>query len=271
MKKKQKKLFFISNLAWDKKYQDKVFKLIKKNKIQGIDFAPLQISQNWKNIINKVKTCAIKFRKNNIKVNAVQGIFFKKNFNLFRDIHDIEKIINHINIIIKICKILNCRKIILGSSEFRNKNNLKNKEADKIFVNFLKKLIPYLKKNKIFLCLETIPKQYNETYLFNFNYTLSIIKKINSRWVGINFDTSLFHYNKFNINKFKKNINLIKNVQVTEKKFHFFLKPSKKNVNFCKQLKKINKIKNVSLEIINNRTELNKIDLSLKNLVDILS
>lgn len=270
MNKEVKKSIFISNLAWKEKHQDKVFKIINKNNIKGIDFAPIQISRSWNNILRKVKAHSIILKKNKIKVNAVQGIFFKKSFNLFKDKNKIKKILNHLIIIIKICKILNCNKIILGSSEFRNKNNLKKKDADEIFISFLKKLIPYLKKEKIFLCLETIPKQYNENYLYNFNHTLSLINQINSKWVAINYDTSIFHYKKLNINEFKKNTRLIKNLQITEKKFNYLMRPNKKNIYFCKQLKKTNKIKNISLEIIQKKTAFNKIDFSIKNLIHLL-
>ena len=266
-----KKSFFISNLAWNKNYQDKIFELIKKNKIQGIDFAPLQITDSWKNIEKKVKTHSYNLKKNKIKVNAVQGIFFKKKFNLFRDNNKSNEIFKHIKIIIKICKILNCNKIIIGSTEFRNKYNLKKKEADKIFIKFLKQLIPMLKKEKIFFCLEMIPKQYNEKYLFSFNHIIKIVKEINSKWISINFDTSLFHFKKLNILQFKENINLIKNLQVTEKKFKYFLKPSNKNIQFCKEIKENNKIKNVSLEMIENKTDINKIDLSIKKFINLLS
>jgi len=267
----KKKSFFISNLAWNKKYQDKIFDLIKKYKIKGIDFAPLQISHSWNDIEKKVKTYSYILKKNNIKVNAVQGIFFKKNLNIFKDSNKIEKILNHIKIIIRICKILNCRKIIVGSSEFRNNHNLKKKEADIIFIQFLKKIIPFLKKEKIFFCLETIPKQYNEKYLYDFNHVISIIKNVNSKWIAINFDTSLFHFKKLNTFKFKKNIDLIKNLQITEKNFKFFLNPSKKNIKFCKELKKNKKVKNISLEIIDNKSDIKKLDLSIKEFVRVTS
>ena len=116
-----------------------------------------------------------------------------------------------------------------------------------------------------------IPKQYNEKYLFNFNHIIEIIKEINSKWISINFDTSLFHFKKLNILQFKENINLIKNLQVTEKKFKYFLKPSNKNIQFCKEIKENNKIKNVSLEMIENKTDINKIDLSIKKFINLLS
>ena len=260
-----KKNYFISNLCWEEKHQESIINIIKKNKIKGIDFAPLQITSNWKGVEKKTIKYSKYLKKNKIIVNAVQGIFFKKKFNLFKDQKNIHKILSHLKIIIRICKILNCNKIILGSTEFRNKFNLRRNEANKIFVNFLNKLLPLLQKEKIFLCLETIPKQYNEKYLYNFNQVLSIIKEVNSKWISINFDTSLFHFKKLNIREFKKNINFIKNIQITQKDFKFLLKPSKKNINFCKMLKNNNKFKDISLEIIESETDIEKVSLSIKN------
>ena len=115
-----KKLIFISNLAWQNKNQKKIIKIIKDNKFTGIDFAPLQITNNWSNIKKKVRKYSIYLKKNKIKVNAVQGIFFKKKFNVFQQEPNFTKVINHLNIIIKLCHILKCNKIIIGSTEFRS-------------------------------------------------------------------------------------------------------------------------------------------------------
>ena len=79
------------------------------------------------------------------------------------------------------------------------------------------------------------------------------MKKIKSKWIKINFDTSLFHFNKLNLKLLKNNISLIKNIQISEKNFNFFKEPNKKNILVCKELNKINKIKNVSLEIISTK------------------
>ena len=48
-----KKSFFISNLGWEKKHDNNIINLLKKNNIRGIDFAPLQITSNWNNIEKK--------------------------------------------------------------------------------------------------------------------------------------------------------------------------------------------------------------------------
>ena len=78
-----KKNLFISNLGWKHYDFEKILKLLKKYNIKGIDIAPIQLSNKWKNIEEKLKKFQKKLKKSGIKVNAMQGIFYKTNFNLF--------------------------------------------------------------------------------------------------------------------------------------------------------------------------------------------
>ena len=264
-----KKSLFISNLGWDHFDTDKVLNLLVKNNFKGIDIAPIRLDNNWSKVERKSKKLQKKLDFFRLRVNAIQGIFYKTNFNLFKP--DQFKINNHLKKIIKIAKIFKCKKIIIGSSRFRDNKNLSKIKSDIIFVNFFKKISTLLKKEKISICIETIPSNYGEKYLHNIDHLTNLIKKIKSPWVKINFDSSLFHFKKFDSKIFKKNFRYINNIQISEKKFDFFIKPSISNMSFSKLLKKNKKIKNVSLEIISNKTKLLSIEKSLKNLNKILN
>ncbi len=262
-----KKNLYLSNLAWDKNDTIKIFKLLEYNQIRGIDLAPVRLHSNWLLAEKKAKEFNKTLKEFNLKINAIQGIFFKTNFNLFEDNKvKNKKLINHFKRIIRISKIYNCKKIILGSSNFRYNKSLNKKDADTKFIEFFKKIAPLFKKNKILVCFEPIPKQYGENYLYNLKDLVSLIKKIKSPWMKINFDTSLYHYQKFSKKVFLDNIRLIKNIQISEKKFLFFDKPSRNNKLFCKILKKINNHNDVSLEMISNKTNLIKFKDSVENL-----
>ena len=115
------------------------------------------------------------------------------------------------------------------------------------------------------MCFETIPKNYGENYLYEINDLVLLIKKMKSVWFKINFDTSLFHFSKFNKNTFVKNKKHIKNIQISQKKFQFFIKPNKYNLDFSKLINRDKKFNNISLEIISKKTELKKISISLNN------
>tara|TARA_B100001540_G_C15813169_1_gene645665 strand:- start:3857 stop:4663 length:807 start_codon:yes stop_codon:yes gene_type:complete len=251
-----KKKLYVSNLCWRTKNISFIINVIKRENFSGIDFAPLNYFDSWKNILDNSKKLNKIFKKENIKINAIQGIFFKKNLNLF-EIDQRKKITNHFKLIIKLCRIFNSKKIVLGSSSFRNPKNLEKKSADSYFISYFKYLNQFLKKNRIYLCIETIPKNYKEKYIFRFSKLVYLISKINSSNIKINFDTSLFHYSKFDKKIFLKNLKKIKNIQISQPKFTYFSSPTKKNLAFLKLLKKNEKIKDISLEIIDKK--LNKI------------
>ena len=259
-----KKKLFVSNLAWNHFDSTNVLKLLKDYSIDGIDLAPIKINHKWKNSETSMKNFYKKISILNLHVNAIQGVFYKTNFKLFKKNHQFN-IYNHIFKMIKISKILNCNKIIIGSSNFRNNYKLNVFDSDNIFLNFFRQIIPLLKKHKIYICFEPIPRNYGEKYLDDIDKLANLIRKLKTPWFGINFDTSIYHFNKFNKKKFLNNQKLIKNIQISEKDFRFFTHPSKFNLLFAKLLKKNKFVRKVSLEIICKKTDLKKLAISLRN------
>ena len=79
-----KKSLFISNLGWDHFDTDKVLNLLVKNNFKGIDIAPIRLDNNWSKVERKSKKLQKKLDFFRLRVNAIQGIFYKTNFNLFK-------------------------------------------------------------------------------------------------------------------------------------------------------------------------------------------
>ncbi len=260
-----RKKLFVSNLCWGRKNNITIIKHLNDEKISGIDFAPINYFNSWSNIIKNSKKLKKIFDNHNIEINAIQGIFYKKKYNFF-DIKNRKKITQHFKLIIKLCKIFRSNKIILGSSEFRNPKKLNLEKANLYFVNYFKYLSKFLKKNNILLCIETIPKNYKEKYIFEISYLANLISKINSQNIGINFDTSIYHFKKFDKKKFLDNKKMIMNIQISERHFNYFDKPSKKNLSFINLIKKQKKFNKISMEIIDKRFNEKKFLISIKNL-----
>ncbi len=266
------KKIFISTLAFNNWDINDIFHIIKNQKINGIDLAPLTLFKTWKNFEKNLVFFKKKLLLNKIKINSIQGIFFKKKYNLFfsspKKINDVK---THLNKIISISQLLGVKKIIIGSSSFRDKKNLSQSDADKKFIKFFSKFDKILKKKKIFFCLEVIPKKYNENYIFSLSHMIDVIDKINSTNIKINFDTSLFHFNKFDFNQFNKNKDKIKNIQISQKNFKNFKKIDRNNIKFLEKLKKIKSHDSISLEMIlkdSNQAEINDSIMKIKNFLN---
>ena len=75
---------YLSNLCWRPQDLLNVIRLIKKYKFKGIDYAPVQYCKNWAHVEKKSIILKSILVKKNIKVNALQGIFYKKNLIFLR-------------------------------------------------------------------------------------------------------------------------------------------------------------------------------------------
>ena len=64
-----------------------------------------------------------------------------------------------------------------------------------------------------------------------------LISQINSSNIKINFDTSIYHFKKFEKLDFIDNFNNIKNIQISQPNFKYFESPTKKNIKFLKNFK----------------------------------
>jgi hypothetical protein len=110
-----KREIYISNLAFSYHSFNLLKKIVKKYNLHGIDFAPINLWKNWENSEKKIFKLKNFLNKNKIKINAIQGIFYKKNFNLFDNKKLIKKKISkHILMIINMCEKVKCKKIIIG-------------------------------------------------------------------------------------------------------------------------------------------------------------
>ena len=128
-----------------------------------------------------------------------------------------------------------------------------------------------LAKKKIYLCFETIPKNYGENYLYKIDHLVQLVRKMKSKWFKINFDSSLFHFSKFNSSVFNKNKKYIKNIQISQKNFKFLINPSVANLKFVKLINNNKIFNNISLEIISKKTDLKKLSISLSKFREIFN
>ncbi len=70
-----KKKLYISNLGWQKKDNLKIFKILKKHKIKGIDLAPIKLSKTWSSAEKKAYNFRKTLRRFDLEINALDKYF----------------------------------------------------------------------------------------------------------------------------------------------------------------------------------------------------
>ncbi len=241
----------ISNIAWKNSENTKIAKLLNKKNIKLLEFAPdILLTKDYakKNLILTKKF----WRLNNIKLYSMQSILYEvDNAFLYGNEKERKKFFEEIKKKIDLAKTLGVKIIIFGSPKNRKTFKKSKYILDKIGLNMFKKIALYTNKKKITFCLEANPKIYKAGYL---NYTrdvISIVKKINSRYLKINLDLSTIISNKENIKKIiKENISIIAHAQISAPYLLNVLKYKKEIKELIELLKLNNYKKNISIEMI---------------------
>jgi len=240
----------ISNLAWNFDENEKFIKLLKKNEITNLEFAPSKLFQNnfkGKNLIDTKNF----WKKNGIKLYSMQSILYGVNdCFIFGSQKQKSNFIEEIFKKIDLAKKLGVKVIVFGSPINRKKFKRKKSTLDKIFLDTLKKIGTYAKKKRIYFCLEANPKIYKSEYL---NYTkeaLKVVKVINNKYLMINLDLSTVIQNKEKINDLiKQNIKYIKHVQISVPYLLNVLKYKNRIKELIKLLKFYKYKNNISIEM----------------------
>ena len=254
----------ISNLSWHKKELPKVIKLLKKKKINFLEYSTYNLKNQFSRN-NSIKDIKNFWQNNSIYLYSMQSILFKKkNAFIFGNRKQQNIFYDEITKKIKLANFLNTKVIVFGSPKNKKMFGKNNKECHKLMIKFLKKVSLLCKKYKIVFCLEANPKIYQTEYLTETNQALNIIKKVNSRFIRLNLDLGTIISNKENLDFIVKNhLKLVGHVQISSP-YLINLSRYKKHIKqliYC--LKKYNYRKIISIEMLaqkrNNLEDLNKI------------
>ena len=189
-----------------KKWQYEL-KQLKKSNLKMIEW--IICSYNKKNpILNSegIKQILVIKKKHKLKINSVtvdylmEHPFFKKENFLFK-----EKILKNLKSIILNCNKVGVKLIILP---FLETSTIKNQKEENTILENLKNFIPLLKKTKQKILFE-IDMKPQKVYSF--------IKKFNSKYFGINYDSGNSAGLNYNITDEKKYFKYVKNVHIKDK------------------------------------------------------
>ena len=231
----------ISHLGWRKNENKDVIKILNKNKIKHIDIVLGRYFNDIEKLDNK-KILALKnfWKKNGIKIHGMQSILYGyEGFNIFKSESDRNTLLRVIKSINQIAKKLGVKFITFGCP--KNRFRSKNQSID-LAVDFFRQISKNLSKD-ISLCIEPIPKIYNNNFLINTKDVLNFLKKVNRKNILCQLDMSAMKINNDNLRnilKFKKyighvhiseiNLNKIDYSEENKKIISFFIKNFKKNL-----------------------------------------
>tara|TARA_B100000767_G_scaffold274395_1_gene307256 strand:- start:873 stop:1676 length:804 start_codon:yes stop_codon:yes gene_type:complete len=206
----------ISNIVWKSYSNYSYLKILKKNKIKSLEYAPdiiLQGNYTAKNILEVKKY----WDANKIRLYSMQSLLFGlQNAYLFGNKKQKNIFLNEIIKKIDLAHKLGSKVLVFGSPKNRIIFNKKKIFLEKTSIEIFSKIADYCKNKKIYFCLEANPKLYGCEYINSTMEAISLIRKINKPYFKLNLDLGTIIENKENISEIiSKNFNLIKHVQIS--------------------------------------------------------
>ena len=241
----------VSNLAWKKREEKKALKILKKNKIKFLEFAPNLLLNNRFNI-KEIKKVKRKYAKYGLKPFSMQSVLYNvKDAFVFGSKFQNHTFISELKKKVILAKKLGVKIIIFGSPVSKKRFNKNRALLDKIFIKTFNIISTFCRQNNVTICLEPNPKIYKSEYLLNTKEAIMLIKKINKKNVLLNFDLGASLANKENVQRLvKSNISYIGHVQISAPKLKNLARYKIKIKKFLKVLKKMNYRKAVSMEVL---------------------
>lgn len=191
----------ISNIAWDKKIDQKIILILKNKNIKFIDIAP---TKYFNNIIDVIDKDVLKVRdfwnQQGINIYGMQSLLFgAKNLNIFSSESQQNLMLDYLEKILKIGNLLGSSKIVFGSPKNRDKKNLKDEFAIEVATKFFRKLSFIAESFDQTICLEPNPRSYGCNFMTSTKEAAEIVRSVDREAIKLQLDTGTILLNNEDI------------------------------------------------------------------------
>lgn len=221
----------ISNLAWKKSMDEKVFRLMHDLGISCIEISPFRdcrdVSEAQKQFSESILNVLSYY---GIRIIAFQSLMFRHSEeSIFKDETIRKKTFRHLVQVLKLAKELKVGVVVFGSPKTRIRGEMSEKEVSGVAKRFFKRLAEEAEKLSIIFCIEPTPMPYGSDFLCNTKEVISFIKEVNHKSLKINLDIGSSILNDENIGEIvRNNIGYIGHVHISEP----YLKAVNRNTAF---------------------------------------
>ena len=188
----------ISNIAWDKVYDDKMYKVCSDKGYDGIEIAPSRLFQNNPYEHTKEASFWAKrlYREFGLKVFSCQSIWYGKKENIFGSDEERDSLLEYSKKAFEFVNAVGAKNAVFGCPKNRNgyKNNLE--KNDEIAVEFFGKLAENAEKADVILSIEANPKIYGTDFLNSTGEAINFIRQVRCDSLKLNYDLGTMLYNQ---------------------------------------------------------------------------
>jgi len=209
----------ISNIAWQKKFDIDVYKLMKKFGFRGLEVAPTRLFDNPLQASNKqIQEFIEDLLKFAIKPISMQSLLYGyPELTIFDNESVRNQTLKYLLECIILASKLNIKTLVFGSPKNRRIGNLVRSKAEDIAYTFFSTIGKFARDHNTIFCIEPNPVSYGADFITTTEEAIDFVRQIDNPGIKVNFDTGTAIINKENVEKLLgENINMFGHVHISE-------------------------------------------------------
>ncbi len=228
----------ISNIAWTRPEDDKVYLLMQQYGFRNLEIAPSRIWDNpYEQTMDEKERFKELLQTYGINVVAFQSLLFNRpDLTLFTTKESREALFEHLNRNIILAKELGAKVLVFGSPKNRVIGNTDKQTAQNISLEFFSRIGKLAAENGVFFCIEPNPHVYETDFICTTEEAINLVRTVDHPNFKLNIDLGTIEANDENLEKTLDHaIPYARHFHISEP----FLKKIKLNQNKHKQIRTI--------------------------------
>jgi sugar phosphate isomerase/epimerase/nucleoside-diphosphate-sugar epimerase len=246
-------LLAVSNIAWDLRHDKEAYDFLQTHRLL-LEVAPTRLWNNWEGM--SVEAASAFCEQIPVKVSSLQALLFQRgDLALFTNGESgrmalLEHLQKVIDVAAVMCKGVKQPALVFGSPKQRRREQLSSEEAERIAVEFFKKVGAYAEKAGVVVCLEANPVDYGADFMTSAFDAAKVVRLVASNGIRVSFDTGCALLAKDDAAKFlAENADLVHHVQVAERDLGSFENPQADHESVSRALFAMGYARIISLEM----------------------
>lgn len=205
----------ISNIAWTKENDNKVYEFMRKLGYSGLEIAPTRVfGETPYKKLKEASEFKTELKENqNFCIPSMQSLWYGRSERIFGS-HDERLVLSeYTKEAIKFAKELECRNLVFGCP--KNRNIYSEEDLD-IGLSFLSELGDYAVLNNTVIGFEANPVIYGTNYINDTLSAIKLVENIKNPGLKLNLDLGTMIYNEEKADILLGKVGLINHVHISE-------------------------------------------------------
>lgn len=205
----------ISNIAWRKEDDERMYNFLSEMGIEGLEIAPtriIEVNPYEHKIAAKAYSTEIK-EKYDLNICSMQSIWYGKKEEMFASDEEFKILMEYSKKAIDFAEEIKCENLVFGCP----KNRIISSDEDiKKAIEFFYEIGEYAKSKHTCFSLEANPSIYGTNFMNRTEEVIEIVKMTASKGCKINLDVGTMIWNEEDLSIISKNMDLIHHIHISE-------------------------------------------------------